>query len=67
MKIKFLSDRPDYEKTVSKINHACKMASNCMHTKYKSARASTKIAGIAELEVAAVKKKIFKHAEACYT
>jgi hypothetical protein len=43
------------------------MASNCMHTKHKSARTSTKIAGIAELEVAAVKKKIFKHAEAYYT
>jgi hypothetical protein len=42
------------------------MASICMHMKHKSARTSTNIAGIAELEVAAVKKKIFKHAEAYY-
>jgi hypothetical protein len=43
------------------------MESICMHRKHKSAHTSIKIAGIAELEVAAIKKKIFKHAEACYT
>jgi hypothetical protein len=43
------------------------MASICMHMKHKSAHTSTKITGIAERQVEAVKKKIFKHAEAYYT
>ncbi|XP_023715722.1 uncharacterized protein LOC111868887 isoform X2 [Cryptotermes secundus] len=63
----FLSDRPDYEKIVSKMNHVCEMASICMHMKHKSAHTSNKIIGIAEQQVAAIKKKIFKHAEAYYT
>jgi hypothetical protein len=63
----FLSDQPDYEKTVSKINHVCEMASACMHMKHKSVHTSNKIIGMAEQQVTSIKKKIFKHAKAYYT
>lgn len=49
------------------MNHVCEMASICMHMKHKSAHISNEITRIAERRVAAVKKKIFKHAEAYYT
>jgi hypothetical protein len=49
------------------MNHVCEMASICMHMKCKSAHTPTRIAGIAERQVVAIKKKIFKNAEVCYT
>jgi len=63
----FLNDQPDYEKAVSKMNHLSEVASICMHMKHKSAHSSARITAIAEQQGAAVKKKIFKHAETYYT
>jgi hypothetical protein len=63
----FLNNQPEYERTVSKMNHVAEMATICMHKKHKSAYSSTGILEIAEQQAAAVKKKILKHAESYYT